>query len=309
VRIHRFVVPLVLAATLHAWNAAGHRTVAFIAYRSLTEPARARVDRLLQSHPDYSRWVEGVPPADRPLEAFLHASVWADEIKSDPRYQDEPKDQIPSYPDTFRHRNWHYIDKPLVGEFDALSYDENNKTWRNPPTAVSQIRVMEDILRDKHSSDAAKAWAIGWLIHLVGDLQQPLHCVSRDSKNPETGKMEDDQGGNKVRLAGAEHNLHAFWDDALGKETDTPSVKTLGTDLLAVSATPDKKKSDPNAWVEEGSRLSIAFVYRGLAGARSEQGMITVPTAYSHVAKSVAQQRVTLGGYRLAALLNRLLAK
>jgi len=309
VRIHRFVVPLLLVATVYAWNAAGHRTVAFIAYRSLTEPARARVDRLLESHPDYSRWVEGVPAADRPLEVFLHASVWADEIKGDPRYQDEPKDQKPSYPDTFRHRTWHYIDKPLIGEFDALTYDETNKTWRNPPTAVSQIHVMEGILRDKRSSDAAKAWALGWLIHLVGDLQQPLHCSSRDTKNPETGKMEDDQGGNKVRLAGAEHNLHAFWDDALGKETDTPSVKTLGIDLLAVAPAPDKKKSDPNAWVDEGSRLSIAFVYRGLAGAPSDQGAIKVPAAYSHVAKSVAQQRVTLGGYRLAALLNRLLAK
>jgi hypothetical protein len=119
VRTLRLVSLLILCSTLHAWNAAGHRTIAYIAYRNLNDRTRQRIDLLLLSHPDYSRWIEDIPENERPLAAFLHASVWADEIKGDSRYQNEPRGAAPSeqttYPDTFRHQNWHYIDQPLAG--------------------------------------------------------------------------------------------------------------------------------------------------------------------------------------------------
>lgn len=301
----RFLRPAVLlsaASVLWAWNAAGHKTVAFIAYTHLTARARANVDRLLESHPDYAHWVEGVPTADLPLAAFLRASVWADEIKGDPNYSDEPRDAAPSreYPDHFRHRNWHYIDTPLTGPLAALLVDAANTTWGKPPNAVSQIAVMEKILRNRTSTPAAKAWALGWLIHLVGDLHQPLHCVSRD----------DDQGGNRVHLNGKQHNLHAFWDDSLGEDASTASVRALGTDLIAAADPNDGRAArllNPNQWVREGSRLSIDFVYRGLADAPSTDGALTLPLAYRRTAEGVAARRATLGGERLAALLNKLL--
>lgn len=315
-RIPRIGLLLAAASTLWAWNAAGHKTVAFIAYQKLSQRARANVDRLLPSHPGYSHWIEGVPVADRPLEAFLHAAIWADEIKGDPNYRDEPHDaqppQHPSYPDRFRHRDWHYIDTPLIGEFGALRVDTSNTAWRNPPNAVSQIAVMETLLRDHKSSDAAKAWALGWLIHLVGDLHQPLHCVGRYGTDPATGKLVDDQGGNRVRLNGKQHNLHAFWDDALGEDASTASVSAVGGDLIAASSVSDTRgqsNGKPNQWVDEGARLSIGFVYSGLAGAPSENGAITLPAAYRRVAEGVAEQRATLGGYRLANLLNKLLGR
>lgn len=314
-RILRLCIPFVLISTLCAWNAAGHKTVAFIAYRNLNARARANVDRLLQSHPDYSRWVEGVPEKDRALEAFLHSSIWADEIKGDPRYQNQPPDakppEHPEYPDMFRHQNWHYIDTPLIGEFDALHIDESNTTWRNPPTAISQIRVMETILRDRKGSDAAKAWAIGWLVHLIGDLQQPLHCVARYS-NDASGKLVDDQGGNRVALQGKQHNLHSLWDGAAGEDSSSASVSALGTDLMSVWTLKSlcyKRRPDPRVWVNEGAQLSIAFVYRGLAGAPSNEGAIDVSASYRRVAEAMGGEQVALGGYRLADELNRLLSK
>lgn len=305
---------LCAASSLWAWNAAGHKTIAFIAYHQLSARARANVDRLLQSHPDYLRWVEGIPAEARPLDAFLHASVWADEIKSDPGYRDEPRGtgevQPPAFPDRFRHRDWHYIDTPLVGEFASLRVDDSNKTWRNHPTALSQTRVMENILRDRKSSDAAKAWALAWMIHLVGDLHQPLHCASRYTTDAATGKPIDDQGGNRVRLSGKQTNLHAFWDDALDDGPSTAPVQPLGTDLIAAFGPLTeraRRNLDVSEWVNEGARLSIGFVYAGLADAPSESGAIRVPAAYRRVAQGIAEERATLGGYRLAGVLNKIL--
>lgn len=309
-RAAKFALLFLLAGSIQAWNAAGHRTIAYIAYRNLQRGTRQRVDLLLQSHPDYARWVEGVPAERRPLEAFLHASVWADEIKGDPRYTNEPKEGLPverpSYPDRFRHQNWHYIDEPLSGEFAAVQIDDGlHPDWRKAPTVVSQIGVMKTMLADKRTSDAAKAWALAWLIHLVGDAHQPLHCASRYSVDAATGKMADDAGGNRVRLTGPAHNLHAFWDDLMEEDASLEAVKALGEGLMATNG-PGKGKTNEKDWQAEGAQLAVEFVYPGLAGARMENGALTVSRPYRTVATAIAGRRVAAAGYRLAQTLNKL---
>lgn len=312
-RASKFALVFLLAGSVHAWNAAGHRTIAYIAYRNLKQGTRERVDLLLQSHPDYARWVEGVPVERRPLEAFLHASVWADEIKGDPRYKNEPRDaapeEPPSYPDMFRHQNWHYVDEPLSGDFAAVKIDDGlNRDWRKPPTVLSQIPAMKSTLADKRTSDAAKAWALAWLIHLTGDVHQPLHCVSRYSLDTATGKMADDAGGNRVRLLGPAHNLHAYWDDLMEEDASVAAVKELGDGLMATNV-PAKGKTNEKDWQAEGAGLAVDFVYPGLAGAKMENGSLAVPRQYRVVATAVAGHRIAAAGYRLAQTLNKLASK
>ncbi len=309
-RAAKFALLFLLAGSVDAWNAAGHRTIAYIAYRNLQSGTRQRIDLLLQSHPDYARWVEGVPAERRPLEAFLHASVWADEIKGDPRYTNEPREGstagASSYPDMYRHQNWHYIDEPLSGDFAAVKIDDGlNADWRKAPTVVSQIGAMKTMLGDKRTSEAAKVWALAWLIHLVGDVHQPLHCASRYSVDAATGKMADDAGGNRVRLAGSAHNLHAYWDGLMEEDASDAAVKALGEGLMATHA-PGKGKTNEKDWQEEGARLAVEFVYPGLAGGRMEYGALAVPRPYHVVATAVAGERVAAAGYRLAQTLNKL---
>jgi hypothetical protein len=305
IRACGIAVLLAAGPCLRAWNKTGHQAVAFIAYHELGSRAKARIDLLLPFHPDYARWVAEVPVARRPLQAFLDAAVWADEIKQDPLYRDEPLDRDeprsrhPVYPDHLRHRNWHYIDAPLAGAFGALAVDASEKGWRNPPNAVSQIRLMESILRGEDRPGAERAWALAWLIHLTGDLHQPLHCASR----------MHDQGGNRVLLRGRWKNLHELWDDALGTDSSPAAVESLGMNLIRAAEAEEivpVKRTNPGDWVEEGTLLSIHFVYPGLAGAPGPDGAISVPPAYRRVAAEIAARRVTLAGFRLAALLNRI---
>ncbi len=310
-KLARPIALLAACATLEAWNAAGHRTIAYIAYSRLNPPVRARLDALLESHPDYPRWVQDIAPADRPLAAFLHASVWADEIRSDPAYLNEPRDAAPpaEYPDRYRHQNWHYVDEPLAGAFADVRIDDSlNPDWRAAPNVLTQIRAMESIVATRSNSPAARAWALAWLVHLVGDIHQPLHCASRYSAPDASGKSENDAGGNRIRLAGHDHNLHALWDDLLGFDDSLGAVKQLGEGLLAASA-PSKGRTNENDWQAEGAQLDAALVYPGLAYAKTQGAELDVTPEYRRVATVVAGQRVTLAGYRLARVLNRLLSR
>jgi hypothetical protein len=308
VRISRLFIALFVCASLEAWNAAGHRTIAYIAYSQLSPQVRVRADTLLRSHPDYPRWVRDVPPAERPLTAFLHASTWADEIRSDPSYHNEPREAPPSTeaPDHFRHQNWHYVDEPIAGDFAHVHIDDSlNPSWREAPNVVTQIRAMETILSNRSKPADARAWALAWLIHLAGDIHQPLHCASRYRPGPD-GRMENDAGGNQVLLAAADHNLHAFWDDLLGFEDSPAAVKQLAEGLTAATP-PVKGKSRERDWQAEGAKLDATVVYPGLAYARMRASGLEVTPEYRRVALAVAGQRVAVAGYRLAAVLNRTL--
>ncbi len=303
----------VLCSNLQGWNGAGHRTIAYIAYRQMDARTRERVDAVLTAHPDYARWVQGIPDGDRALAAFLHASVWPDEIRSDPRYQNDPREPVigfaAPYPDQFRHQNWHYIDEPLTGEGARLEIDDAvNPDWREAPNVMTQIRAMEAVISNGKSSREAKAWALAWLIHLVGDIHQPLHCASRYTREGAQGKWENDAGGNRVRLAGPYHNLHGLWDGLMGEDDATAVVKAMGEALMA-TASVDGRRTRVADWQQEGAQLAVEFVYPALAGAKNEQGTLSVPAEYVRIATGIACQRVTLAGLRLAQVLDRTAGK
>ena len=55
--------------------------------------------------------------------------------------------------------------------------------------------------------------ALSWLIHLIGDIHQPLHCVTHiTSQHP---APEGDRGGNSFKLKGTPNNLHSVWDSSV----------------------------------------------------------------------------------------------
>lgn len=134
-----FIFVIVFLANLYScwsWGLEGHKIVAEIAERNLSERALFKVKRLL---PDLS---------------LSDISKWADEIRD-----------LPEYQHTY---TWHFVNLE-----PGLEY---NTTPKNPAGDVVQaILLQQEILRSKRSLRVEKIRALRFLVHFVGDLHQPLH--------------------------------------------------------------------------------------------------------------------------------------
>jgi hypothetical protein len=108
---------LLVAAPALAWNAAGHRISAMIAWESMDAGTKSAVGQLLRQHPDYERWQARAHGGDPELTAFLEASTWPDDIRKDRRFytagREEPTATLPGFPDMERRLRWHYVDRPV----------------------------------------------------------------------------------------------------------------------------------------------------------------------------------------------------
>jgi hypothetical protein len=294
----RAVLALVLltVSSLQAWNRDGHMTVAWIAYQHLSPVVKAQVDAILQNHPDYPAWTKDLPAgADRSLEAFLHASYWPDELRGDPRFWDDiareprPTPPLAGFPDMKMHKNWHYTNVPYV---------TSGKTA--PEAERTNIQERLNAFR----AEPISAYNIPWLIHMVGDVHQPLHCVSRFSGhhlNETTGQDRGDLGGNLFQIDDPAKNLHALWDGALGiTDSRLDFVKTAAS----LKTTADSiVRLDTSSWVEESVKLAKTVVY-SIGDDKLNSSPPKVTPQYRAALQETARERIALAGYRLAAILN-----
>jgi hypothetical protein len=310
-----------LVAPTYGWNDFGHMTIAYLAYQKLTPSTRARANTLLKLNPYYEKWATVVPEGlDKDLVIFMLAALWADEIKGDPSYvsdgsaggnrpQGSPDPgRNTGYDDNLMHKYRHFIDRPF--SMDGTAVD----SFQIPtPNAQDSIALFRGVLAS-NESDLKKSYDLTWLLHLVGDIHQPLHATTRLSTTLPNG----DDGGNGVKLhcADCPSNLHAFWDDALGKATrlqtpaplkglpDADSIRAIiqfakklhrPKRLLAV-------KSSETVWVQESFDAAQKAAYPGLVAGLG--GTFSVTAAYVKSVKKLARQRAVLAGARLANLIN-----
>jgi hypothetical protein len=168
-------------------------------------------------NPDRDNWFELIPegtgPARTKMLIFMIAATWADRIKNDPDYHTDgshngnrpPTDGTANnntgFDDLARHKYWHFIDRPFTLDSTALPQVPE-------PNAQTRISDFRAVLAS-NSSDELKSYDLSWLLHLVGDVHQPLHCATRVS----AAKPGGDDGGNGVALSTAPGKLHSFWDD------------------------------------------------------------------------------------------------
>jgi hypothetical protein len=289
---------LLLALPAEAWGAAGHRIVAAIAYDQLKPNTRARVDALIKAHPDYARFIQGAPedPSARAREAFIAASVWADNIKGDPRFYDEtrkdakPTPQLPGFPTMERHTHWHYYDMPYTPDGAAPKKPDE----QNALTEVS--RMIKEI---GHAPVETAAYDLPWIEHIVGDLGQPLHDVSLILKSLPDG----DQGGNLVFIA-PRGNLHSLWDGAPGQDTSDAAIDAAEKAAIAAYPAPPRIEKNPKKWIQEGYHAAVTNVYTFGFQTGTRDHPITLPANYTPNARKFAEGRLALAGYRLAAVLN-----
>lgn len=289
-RLRRCVSALVLAslillpsANCYAWGAGGHMIVAFIASQRLNARARREVNRLLAIP---------INPADlsRADRDFVNSAHWADDVRNRRGFA--------------RFAPEHFSDFPFSTDGTPLP---------PLPAADNVVVALEhnlDVLRTS-TDDNARAQALRFIIHFVGDIHQPLHCSTR----VDAAHREGDRGGNlfniRVRNANGRmtrETLHHFWDAGLDSfpAGNPPTLRRITSAAsVAMSGNPDTdpglhldNPTDFAGWAKESSDLARSDAYGQIAPGG------TPTAAYRRSGTAIARRRVTWGGYRLAALLN-----
>ena len=265
-----------------AWGPQGHRTVGAIADRLLTPAAQAEVLRLLQNDRDKF----DAPSGRTTLEAV---SVWADELHGTPGARS----------------SWHYDDVPICGSEEKARYCPDGQC------NTEQLQRLIGVLGDARAPPRERDEALKWVVHLVGDIHQPLHAADNG-----------DHGGNLVPVAlegvhtrGSE-NLHRAWDNDLvqlvlharNRQQPPPDIDALAAE--ASSLAQEVGQGSPESWSRESNNLArnVAYHYAGFACNSRPAGVVVLDAAYLDDAELVVRERLLLAGARLAALLNRALA-
>lgn len=290
------------------WNSIGHMTVAYVAYQQLTPQQRARTAALLALNPNYKKWLgyihPAASPADQEMYVFMMAATWPDEIKANGSGYRNDGDIPPKspeatanigYTDMVMHKYWHFVDMPF-------STDGTTPLPAVPaPNAQTQIAALRAALASDES-DQLKSYDLVWLLHLTGDIHQPLHCATRVTQAGKRG----DGGGNSVVIDVAPNDLHGYWDSLLGVgDTGNYLAAVKAGQLLSPadsSAASDLKEAD---WTNESFALAKSNVYMDppIGPGLGKFTIASNPT-YATEALKIVQQRVALAGARLANVLN-----
>jgi hypothetical protein len=280
-----FCAGLALAGPACAWGELGHRVTALIAYRHLTPAAKARVDALLASDTDTLTAPD-----------IGSRAAWADKYRNGHRET----------------AAWHFVDV----EIDHPDLDAACFGFPAPPLGlpasqgpaqdcvVHKIEEFYGELQDPATPPAERLLAFKFLLHFVGDLQQPLHAADHD-----------DHGGNCVGLSpspdGHSSNLHAYWDtgvvEALGHTPEEIAAK------LDRGTTSDQAaewaRGDARSWARQSFQIARTDVYAlPVRPTCSDHATTTLSPAYQARAQQIAAVQLEKAGLRIAALLNRALA-
>lgn len=269
-----------------AWNAAGHRLVAAIAWRHMPGEAREQVADLLRLHPFHSRWTNKASD-DPAYQAFLESSTWPDDIRRDDRFYDEeqerPTPPLPALSDSARHKSWHYLD---LADDGSRSGDLDR-----------QIERLSRLLANPTSPWEERIYALPWLIHLLGDVHQPLHVG-----------QHGDEGGNAIAIENPFNprlpitNLHAWWDDLPGPPWLRGKRLEDAADRLLAAYPQAPRQGGVALWLDESRRIGRQQAYPP-PGA----GAVPVISAdFRDQSRAIANRRLTEAGYRLGRLLSEL---
>jgi hypothetical protein len=305
-----------------AWNGTGHKTVAKLAWDRLDARQRKAVYALLEQHPHVKEFFAKQPRPNNVAEPewyFLLASTWADWLRGFTR-SERPEDKaIAAYHKGPRH----YINLPIVNPADADAF-KNKKLDPPPENIVTALPEYIAQLRDPNGAAADKAVALCWLLHLIGDIHQPLHCVAFFSVKE---YPEGDLGGNLrwVKNGKEPTNLHAYWDDLPGRSSGYEQVKSNVEILTRADYARDKyalelARVEFMQWAEEGAALARKHAYRngelsglmiplGEATAAKKQTAPALPDDYGANALSVGRRQLALAGHRLSDQLDALFPK
>jgi hypothetical protein len=249
-RIIILLLFIVCYAHVNAWGPTGHRATGHVADKYLNKKARKEIERILGG------------------QSLAMAATWMDEIRSDSAY-DYTAD-------------WHWVTLQ-----DGQTYEQSEK---NPKGDI--IQALEKIiteLKSKTLTPEEETKRVKMLIHLIGDIHQPLHVGGGS-----------DRGGNDIRISWFrnESNLHRVWDSDMIDDTKL-SYSELAQSLE--KPTPAQLTGWQNSSVKDWAYESMAYrkqVYDIGSGKLGYQ--------YSYKYFHIVRYRLLQAGVRLASVLNEI---
>ncbi|MDW5289876.1 S1/P1 nuclease [Formosa sp. PL04] len=232
------------------WGATGHRTVGQIAQPYLKGSTKRAVRKLLKGH------------------SLAFVSTFGDEIKSDDRYK--------------KFSAWHYVNMD-----ENQTYEASTKSKYGDVVSGSEYCVA--VLKDENASEDDKTFYLKLLVHLIGDIHQPLHAG-----------VAGDKGGNdiKVEWMGKDTNLHRLWDSDMINYYDMSYTElALNTDDLSKDQIEAIASGTITDWVNESHILANSIS----KGVKANDNL-----GYKYIYDNFTTVRTQLqkGGIRLAKLLN-----
>lgn len=268
-RLLAYIVGIVLVAAspLLAWGGEAHQAIALIAEERLSADAKAGIRDLLGADANISD---------------AEIASWADQIKR------ERRDTAPL----------HYVNIPA----DSSGFDAD-RDGNNGANLIDAIGRFEAVLKDRTQPKESRAEALKFLVHLVGDLHQPLHCAERDG----------DKGGNLCRVYFLERarltNLHTVWDTDLVRQYVGRTRIAEYSQALNESVTANDAKSWEGGtvkdWANETFWIAADKVYVGVP---ASEPPLRLDERYVDSQMPIVELQLRRGGIRLAALLNRALS-
>ncbi|MFP5471120.1 MAG: S1/P1 nuclease [Bacteroidia bacterium] len=240
---------LLFCYSAFSWGETGHRAIGEIAQSNLTKKANKKITAVLNG------------------ETIAEASTWMDEIRSDSTYN--------------KYEDWHWVTIP-----DGQTYANTEKNTNGD--VIYAINFLIDTLKKGVTNPKMESEYLKMLIHLVGDIHQPLHV----------GKG-DDKGGNTVGVTwfGERSNLHRVWD------SEMINSKRFGYTELATLL--NKVNKDTVLQWQSDNVLVWASESMGL-----RQDVYTLPEnhklgyEYMYHNWNTVKHRLTQAGIRLAGILN-----
>lgn len=234
------------------WGATGHRAVGEIAELHLSKKAKKEIEKLLGG------------------QGLALVSTYGDDIKSDDAYD--------------KYYTWHFVNFP----FD-VKYEDSEKNKRGD--IVMGIDHCIKVLKDPNATEQDKIFFLKFLVHLIGDLHQPMH-VGR----------EEDRGGNDIKLEWhrKKSNLHRVWDSEM-----------INFYNMSYSELASNRKKLSKAQVErikEGSILDWTYESQALAkkvyASAAPEAKLSYRYSYDHFEMVTSQLQKS--GIRLAKVLNEI---
>ena len=294
------------------WGCGGHQAVAMIAEKHMSAHALAMANQLLRSQPidpTLPRFCTGAGS-----DLMADSATWADDLR---RVRPEASP-------------WHYIDIPRDAPRSALAEFCPAATGCVTSALAHQIAL----LRSDSTDPKLRADALRFVIHFVGDLHQPLHCVSNN-----------DEGGNCVpinffgnapeeknpQFESYSPNLHAIWDYAIivrikGKETVEQWAASLDQQFSKQDAAWEKAGINVDGWAWETHQLADAVAYAKLPVAIPAEAPMPIKScaddnhvstrllkldehvsqAYVDAVAPTIKEQLAKAGLRLAMILNQI---
>ena len=316
-----------IAPSAHAWDHPGHMITADIAYSEIERvrpDLMEKIGMLFLAHPDPAPfWVAAgeAKGKERVRRMFLECARWPDDSKF------TNNDRL-----TWHSSRWAALAKDAPPEAKAAVEVRKGKPVGQ---AMEALALSYGMISNPESTPTERAWALCWLMHVLGDVHQPMHVSDLFSKDFPAGNMAGTMGYVMDPVSNTPITLHILWDsnvlrvptaEFVGKHTQAFMKKYPRTALPELKAYP---VSDPDffrEWAKESHQVAVDWAFDVemvvdpdedqtseqlvkkmvnfiLNGVAPVEDAPQLPPGYWEKLQSTTERRLTIAGYRMADLL------